>query len=177
VFVTPIAGSELHECVATLQYALGGRYGCVENWEAIAVDQLRFGATLPEHEQDARFAVLMIVRWAVEAGRADLLFNRGRPNEHSSVHEALLTAMKHVLDHDAERRTTRTAWASHLSPSMLRRAAQWEHALPRSGPAADLGQLVSAYEILGGELMGLFQVRSSSPLALSRSLSRSFAFR
>lgn len=164
IFPKPLSGWELHRCARETSYGDGGPYGWVENWEAIAVDQLRFGSTLPEHEHNGRFAALMVTRWALDAGSHELLLPRGRPG-HASIREALLAAMNHVLDDDAERQALRQFWSAHLSSAELRRAAQWEHALPRSGPAADLAQLVSAYEVLGGHLTQLFQVRP--PLSLS----------
>ncbi|GAA5905635.1 hypothetical protein JCM8208_005791 [Rhodotorula glutinis] len=159
IFPKPLSGWELHRCARETSYGDGGPYGWVENWEAIAVDQLRFGSTLPEHEHNGRFAALMVTRWALDAGSHELLLPRGRPG-HASIREALLAAMNHVLDDDAERQALRQFWSAHLSSAELRRAAQWEHALPRSGPAADLAQLVSAYEVLGGHLTQLFQAMS-----------------
>ncbi|GAA5923164.1 hypothetical protein JCM3775_007451 [Rhodotorula graminis] len=164
IFFTPLNGWELHNNTVEVSYGLGGPYGACEKWEAIAVDQLRFGASLKDDEHNGRCAVLMVVRWAVEAGQVDVMFDKPR---YSSIHEALLDAMQHVLDHDHERQHTREVWAKHLSPSLLYRAAQWEHALPRSGAAADLGQLHSAYEVLGGYLKQLFDV-----MATQRSLAK-----
>ncbi|GAA5855123.1 hypothetical protein JCM9279_001960 [Rhodotorula babjevae] len=157
-FLKPVNGWEIHRCARTVHYGHGGPYGAVENWEAIVADQLRFGSSwLSADQHDARFATLTIARWALEAGSHDLTVIRGRPGEFQSVHEALLFAVKQVLDDDGERRQLRQVWAAYLSPAELRRAAQWEHALPRSGPAADLGQLVTAWEIFGGHILQLIQ--------------------